>query len=172
VIDIDGFRFNIGIIVANNNNRLLWARRIRQNGWQFPQGGLQDNETPEQALFRELYEELGLLEADVKILSCTRDWLYYRLPDNLIRRNALPLCIGQKQKWYMLRLVTDETHVQLDHTDSPEFDSWRWVTYWYPLRQAIFFKRAVYRSALQELAPALFNNNQSRKVVGIEESRD
>lgn len=172
MIDIDGFRFNIGIIVANNNNRLLWARRIGQHGWQFPQGGLQDNETPEQALFRELYEELGLREADVKILSCTRNWLPYRLPDNLIRRNTLPLCIGQKQKWYLLRLLTDETHVHLDETDSPEFDSWRWVTYWYPLRQAIFFKRAVYRSALQELAPALFNNNNSHRKVDDGRTRD
>lgn len=158
MIDIDGFRFNIGIIVANDNNRLLWARRIGQNGWQFPQGGLQDNETPEQALYRELFEELGLREEDVKILGCTRDWLHYRLPDKLIRRNTLPLCIGQKQKWYLLRLVGDEEHVHLDHTDAPEFDLYRWVTYWYPLRQAVFFKRAVYRSALQELAPALFNN--------------
>jgi len=106
VIDPDGFRPNVGIILTNDAGQVLWARRINQNAWQFPQGGINSNETPEQALYRELNEEVGLEQQDVKILACTRGWLRYRLPQRLVRTHSQPLCIGQKQKWFLLRLVS------------------------------------------------------------------
>jgi putative (di)nucleoside polyphosphate hydrolase len=155
VLDEQGFRPNVGIIVANDEGDVLWARRLRQNAWQFPQGGIMPDETPEDALYRELYEELGLTPEDVKMIGCTRGWLHYRLPERLMRRHVQPLCIGQKQKWFLLRLIGSEDHVCFDRTDSPEFDRWRWVHYWYPLKQVIAFKRHVYRRALEELAPLL-----------------
>src|SRR5690606_15101261 len=83
VIDSDGFRPNVGIILTNGLGQVLWARRIGQEAWQFPQGGIQRNESPEQALFRELHEEVGLMPEDVEILACTRGWLRYRLPQRL-----------------------------------------------------------------------------------------
>lgn len=155
MIDDEGFRSNVGIIVTNGEGQVLWAKRRRQNAWQFPQGGMLPEEDPEQTLYRELYEELGLEVSDVQLMACTRGWLQYRLPEHLLRRHIQPLCIGQKQKWFMLRLLGDEERVQLDRTDSPEFDRWRWVHYWYPLRQVIAFKRHVYRRALEELAPVV-----------------
>jgi putative (di)nucleoside polyphosphate hydrolase len=155
MLDEQGFRPNVGIIVANDVGDVLWARRLRQNAWQFPQGGIMPDETPEQALYRELYEELGLTQEDVEIMGCTSGWLYYRLPERLMRHHVKPLCIGQKQKWFLLRLVGNEDRVCFDRTDSPEFDRWRWVHYWYPLKQVIAFKRHVYRRALEELAPLL-----------------
>ena len=72
-----------------------------------------------------------------------------------MRHHVKPLCIGQKQKWFLLRLVGSEDQVCFDRTNSPEFDRWRWVHYWYPLKQVIAFKRHVYRRALEELAPLL-----------------
>lgn len=158
MIDAEGFRSNIGIIVVNDNSHLLWARRIGQNAWQFPQGGMQLNETPEEALYRELYEELGLKSNDVNILGSTRDWLKYRLPENYMRHDTFPLCIGQKQKWFLLKLVSDHSAICLDRAGIPEFDAWRWVTYWYPVKRAIFFKRHVYKNALQEFVPLVFDN--------------
>jgi putative (di)nucleoside polyphosphate hydrolase len=155
VIDSDGFRPNVGIILANDVGQVLWARRINQDAWQFPQGGINPRETPEEALFRELNEEVGLEQQDVKILACTRGWLRYRLPQRLVRTNSQPLCIGQKQKWFLLRLQSDENKVRMDLTGKPEFDGWRWVSYWYPLGQVVTFKREVYRRALKELAPRL-----------------
>lgn len=155
MIDMDGFRPNVGIILANNKGQVLWARRLNRNGWQFPQGGIQTDETTEQALFRELYEEIGLRQEDVQILACTKGWLRYRLPQRLIRKTSHPVCIGQKQKWFLLRLVADEQQICVNACNKPEFDDWRWVSYWYPLGQVIPFKREVYRRALKELAPQL-----------------
>lgn len=155
MIDPDGYRPNVGIILVNQENRVFWARRIGQQAWQFPQGGIQSTETPEEGLYRELYEELGLESSDVEIIGCTRGWLRYRLPKQLIRYYSQPICIGQKQKWFMLRLVGSEQKIRLNLSPSPEFDSWRWVNYWYPIKQVIAFKRNVYRKALQELAPLL-----------------
>ncbi len=155
MIDSNGFRLNVGIILVGPHNRLFFARRAGQDAWQFPQGGIHKNETIKQALFRELYEEVGLSPDDVEIVACTRRWLKYRLPAKFIRREIQPVCIGQKQKWFMLRLLADENNVQLDCTDAPEFDKWRWVSYWDPLKEVIDFKKAVYRSALLEFAPLL-----------------
>jgi len=161
MIDADGFRLNVGIILSNREGKVFWAKRVGQNAWQFPQGGILEHETPEQALFRELTEETGLCPKDVRIIGCTRRWLRYRLPQHLIRHNRQPLCIGQKQLWYILRLESDESLVRLDCTESPEFDNWRWVNYWYPLQEVVFFKRHVYAKALQELAPLLFRQRHA-----------
>lgn len=156
MIDSEGFRANVGIILTNDEGSVFWGRRIGQNAWQFPQGGIRHHETPEQALFRELAEEVGLLPEHVELVGSTTRWLRYHLPRRLIRRNRKPVCIGQKQLWFMLRLVGDESDVRLDASDRPEFDDWRWVDYWKPVREVVFFKRRVYQRALQELAPLAF----------------
>ena len=156
MIDSDGFRANVGIIVANDHGQLLWARRVGgRDAWQFPQGGINRGESPRDALYRELEEEIGLTAESVDIVATTRGWLRYRLPKRFIRKGQNPVCIGQKQKWFLLRLLADDSAVRLDRNDTPEFDHWRWVSYWYPLDQVIAFKREVYRRAMKELAPPL-----------------
>ena len=156
MIDTEGYRANVGIILSQDDGRVFWARRIGQDAWQFPQGGIQEGESHEQALYRELEEEVGLQTRDVEVISYTRGWLKYHLPKHLIRHDSLPLCIGQKQVWYMLRLLGEESDLQLNGTDTPEFDHWRWVDYWLPLREVVSFKRKVYEQALVELRPLLF----------------
>ncbi len=166
MIDSDGYRPNVGIILTNQAGRLLWARRIRQDAWQFPQGGIRAQETPKQAMFRELQEEIGLEPHHVDVLGSTRGWLRYRLPERFVRRHQKPVCVGQKQVWFMLRLVGEERFVRLDLSDNPEFDNWRWVDYWHPLREVVSFKRTVYKKALNELAPLIFSNGKlSRSIV-------
>ena len=157
IIDKQGYRLNIGIIVVNQHKQVLWAQRYGQQAWQFPQGGVQQGEQLNEALYRELKEELGLNPQDVVIESFTPGFLKYRLPAKLIRQDNKPLCIGQKQKWYLLRLVADDKDVNLACSASPEFDNWAWVPYWYPLRFVIAFKREVYRKALKYFAPIVFN---------------
>jgi putative (di)nucleoside polyphosphate hydrolase len=155
-IDADGFRANVGIVLIRADRRVFLGGRTGGRGWQFPQGGVLRHERPEAALYRELREEIGLDAADVELVATTRSWLRYRLPRQYLRRNAVPLCIGQKQRWFLLRLLTDEARVRFDATDRPEFESGRWVDYWAPVREVIYFKRAVYARALDELGQRAF----------------
>jgi len=106
-------------------------------------------------MYRELREETGLVPEDVQLLGCTREWLKYRLPKRFVRKNQQPVCVGQKQIWYMLRMTGKETAFNLSAGPKPEFDNWRWVDYWEPSKEVIFFKRKVYKRALTELEPLL-----------------
>jgi putative (di)nucleoside polyphosphate hydrolase len=89
-------------------------------------------------------------------MGSTRGWLRYRLPSRYIRRHSLPVCVGQKQRWFLLQLTASESRFRFDTTSHPEFDRWRWVDYWQPVREVIYFKRRVYRRALQELGRFAF----------------
>lgn len=155
-IDPDGFRANVGIILSNDEGKLLLAGRVGSKGWQFPQGGMLKGESPEEAMYRELHEEVGLQKSDVEVLGSTSDWLRYRLPQKFQRRGSKPLCIGQKQRWFILRLVGSEERLRMDRSDTPEFDRWRWVEFWKPVNEVIYFKRRVYARALHELGPHLY----------------
>lgn len=155
-IDSEGFRANVGIILVNDAGKLFLAGRVGNRGWQFPQGGMQPGEDAEAAMYRELHEEVGLTARDVEILGATDDWLRYRLPDRFVRRGSTPLCIGQKQRWFLLRMVGPDDRVRLDAADTPEFDRWRWVDFWKPVNEVIYFKRRVYARALYELGPLVY----------------
>ena len=156
VIDNEGFRPNVGIVICNDSDEVLWGRRVNgRDSWQFPQGGVHREESPEEAMYRELHEEVGLPPEAVKIIGRTSGWLRYRLPKKFIRRNESPVCVGQKQVWFLLRLQAPEASICLDAHDDPEFDDWRWVSYWYPVHAVVDFKRDVYRQALGQLAPRL-----------------
>ncbi len=153
MIDSEGFRLNVGIVLINSKKKLFWGKRVGMNAWQFPQGGIHSNEEPEEALFRELQEEIGLTKEDVKILGCTQGWLKYRLPKRFIRSYSTPICIGQKQKYFLLHLTTHDARLNLNYLETPEFEAWRWVNYWHPITEVVAFKKEVYKKALQELAP-------------------
>jgi putative (di)nucleoside polyphosphate hydrolase len=155
MIDTEGYRANVGIIICNKSGQVFWARRYGQHSWQFPQGGIDQGETAEQAMYRELTEEVGLTQKDVKIEAVSRTWLRYKLPKRLVRKGTEPVCIGQKQKWFLLSLTCHEKDINLAHTGHPEFDDWRWVSYWYPIRNVVSFKRDVYRRAMKEFVPAV-----------------
>ena len=153
MIDAQGYRPNVGIVIANDEGRLLWARRVGgHDSWQFPQGGINEGEDAESALYRELEEEVGLQPDAVELIASTRGWLRYRLPKRYQRKGQKPLCIGQKQKWFLLKMTAPDDAVELASNPKPEFDSWQWVSYWYPLDQVVYFKREVYRRALKELS--------------------
>ena len=167
-IDAEGFRANVGIIVFRDSGEVLWARCTRNRGWQFPQGGIDIGETAEEALYRELHEEVGLGVGDVQLIGRTGGWLRYRLPHRYQRQRSTPRCIGQKQVWFLLRLTAAETAIRLDAVDHPEFDHWRWVSWWHPLSDIIFFKRRVYELALTELAQFAFPEGAPRRQPGRE----
>ena len=152
MLDRDGFRPNVGIILLNQRNQVFWGKRIRTHSWQFPQGGIDRGETPEQAMFRELHEEVGLRPEHVRIVARTRDWLRYEVPERFIRRDARSYYRGQKQIWFLLQLTGHDWDLNLRATNHPEFDAWRWNDYWVPLDVVVEFKRGVYEMALTELS--------------------
>ena len=168
MIDREGYRPNVGIILTNAKNQVFWGKRIRQDAWQFPQGGIQHGETPEQAMYRELHEEVGLQSCHVQILGRTRDWMRYEVPQSWVKRESRGNYKGQKQIWFLLRLVGRDCDVSLRATGHPEFDAWRWNDYWVELDSVIEFKREVYRMALRELVRFLpsLNNGAHRESVG------
>lgn len=141
MIDFDGYRPNVGIVICNSKGQVLWAKRYGQNSWQFPQGGINDNESAEQAMYRELFEEVGLSPKDVKILYISKHWLRYKLPKRLLRYDSKPVCIGQKQRWFLLQLVSDEKNINMQSSKSPEFDGWRWVSFWYLSAKSCLLKK-------------------------------
>ncbi len=155
MIDNDGYRANVGIVLCNQQSQVMWARRLGQDAWQFPQGGISPGESANDAMYRELWEETGLKQDAVKVLSATNSWLRYKLPKRLVRKNSSPRCIGQKQMWFLLELVADEQAFDLGVSGKPEFDHWKWVDYWHPVENVVYFKRRVYQCALAQLESGL-----------------
>ena len=155
MIDEEGYRANVGIVLTNHAGKVFWARRTWRDGWQFPQGGVDEGESPLEAMYRELQEETGLRPEHVQVLGCTPDWLRYRLPSKHVRKANRPYCVGQKQIWFLLRLTGSERYMDLACNEKPEFDCWSWVDYWYPLDHVVPFKREVYQQALMMLSAFL-----------------
>ncbi|MEF9965761.1 MAG: RNA pyrophosphohydrolase [Comamonas sp.] len=165
MLDRDGFRPNVGIILLNQRNQVFWGKRIRTHSWQFPQGGIDRGETPEQAMFRELHEEVGLRPEHVRIVARTRDWLRYEVPERFIRRDARGYYRGQKQIWFLLQLTGHDWDLNLRATNHPEFDAWRWNDYWVPLDVVVEFKRGVYEMALTELSRYVPRNDPRNRYL-------
>jgi len=156
-IDAAGYRANVGIVIMNAERQVFVGGRARARAWQFPQGGIRRGERAEEALYRELAEEVGLQPGQVEEIGRTRGWLRYRLPSQFIRRDSIPLCIGQKQRWFLLRLAVGDSALRFDSTEQrPEFDRWRWAEWWDAVREVIYFKRRVYARALHELGAYAF----------------
>jgi len=170
MLDREGYRPNVGIVLLNSRNEVFWGKRVGQHSWQFPQGGIQHGESPEQAMYRELQEEVGLLPEHVQIIGRTRDWLRYDVPEEYLRRqNATRVhraaYRGQKQIWFLLRLVGLDSDIQLRASEHPEFDAWRWVPFWIQLDAVIDFKREVYQLALSELARFLSRGMRMQQLA-------
>lgn len=161
MIDRDGYRPNVGIVLCNARGEVFWGKRVKQDAWQFPQGGIKSGETPEQAMYRELEEEVGLLPQHVQIVARTREWLRYDVPKSWVRREWRNTYRGQKQIWYLLRLVGRDCDVRLRASSHPEFDAWRWHDYWSPAAEVVAFKQEVYRLALGELERHLIHLKRS-----------
>lgn len=170
MLDRKGYRPNVGIVLLNSRNEVFWGKRVGQRSWQFPQGGIQHGESPEQAMYRELHEEVGLLPEHVQIIGRTRDWLRYDVPEEYLRRQNSARVHraayrGQKQIWFLLRLVGLDSDIQLRASEHPEFDAWRWVPFWIQLDAVIGFKREVYQLALSELARYLSRGMRMQQLA-------
>ena len=144
-----GYRLNVAMIVLNKHNKVLFCKRRNTQNWQFPQGGVDENENIESAMFRELNEEVGLEKDNVEIKAVSQNFIYYDIPKNIRSRVLGGKFKGQAQKYFLLKLISGDVDLNIENT--PEFDKYNWVPFWYPLNQVVDFKKEAYRSALIEL---------------------
>ena len=151
MIDEDGYRPNVASVIINKDNKILWAKRVNEDNWQFPQGGIQKGETPEQAMYREVYEEVGLSKNSFEILGRSSDWLRYDVPEKFVKTYWQGRYRGQKQIWFLLKFIGSDDLINLNLHDSPVFDDWKWEYFWFPLKDVVDFKKDVYSTALNEL---------------------
>lgn len=159
MIDEDGYRPNVASVIINKDNKILWAKRVDEDNWQFPQGGIQKGETPEQAMYREVYEEVGLKKNSFEIMGRSADWLKYDVPEKFVKTYWQGRYKGQKQIWFLLKFIGSDDLINLNLHEPPEFDDWKWENFWHPLQDVVDFKKEVYSAALNELWQFVENKN-------------
>ena len=147
----EGYRPNVAMVVINSMNKVLICRRKNTRTWQFPQGGIDNGEDIEKAMFRELSEEVGLSKADVSLVGESEGTITYDIPKTIRSKVLGGKFKGQEQKWFLLKLKKDNSEIKLDNETFPEFDKYEWVSFWQPLNRIVDFKREAYREALSEL---------------------
>lgn len=153
------YRRNVGAMLFNDRGQILIGRRTDMPGaggpledgvWQCPQGGIDDGETPEQAVLRELHEEIGTDRAT--ILAAHPDWLTYDLPPALIGKALGGRYRGQTQKWFALRFTGTDADISLDAQQPAEFDAWQWVDLATLPTRNVGFKRDIYVTLARDFA--------------------
>ena len=147
----EGYRPNVAMVVLNSKNKVLICRRTNTKTWQFPQGGVDNNENLEKAMYRELLEEVGLRKDDVQYIGESDDTIIYDIPKTIRSKVLGGKFKGQEQKWFLLRIKNDDHEIRLDYETFPEFDTFEWVSFWQPIDRIVDFKREAYRKALSEL---------------------
>ena len=143
------YRPNVGAVLFNRGGQVFVARRADfpnaegpAGGWQLPQGGIDEDEDPRQAVLRELTEEIGTGRA--RIIGEHPDWLRYDLPAPLIGVALGGRYRGQRQRWFALRFTGRDADIRLDLDPHPEFDAWRWAELGDLPELAVGFKRPIY----------------------------
>jgi len=150
------YRPNVGIIIFNKEDKLLWCKRKDGSGWQFPQGGIDHGESPIEAILRETYEEVGLRENKIRIIKENERWINYDVPKHKIPKYFSlqnRKFKGQTQKWFLAKFMGVDKDINLNLHNQVEFTDWTWSTYWHPIRAGVEFKRGAYRKALCDLLP-------------------
>lgn len=149
------YRPGVGIILLNEINHVFVAQRADKqfDAWQMPQGGIDGDEIPHQAVWRELMEEVGTDKAE--IIAESRDWFYYDLPEELQKKLWGGKYRGQRQKWFVMRFTGQDSDIDLNAHDHPEFTNWKWANPAQLLDLIVPFKRDVYRDVLAEFGAYL-----------------
>ena len=151
------YRLNVGLIIVNNYGKVLICKRKNSNQWQFPQGGIDEGESPIEAAKREIFEEVGIKPSKIKVLGKIKDWVKYEIPKELAKKSFKKKgLVGQKQKWFIFK-IKSEACISFVNDPDNEFDDFAWVSYWRPIALIVSFKKEVYRNVLAELLPIYFN---------------
>ena len=148
------YRQSIGFMMIDSRKRVFLGKRCWPKDspyrFQMPQGGIEEGETPEQALWREMYEEIGLSQKTVQIIAESKEWLTYELPKRM--RTTID---GNRQKWFLLYFSGKAEDFVFNNQRHPEFCGVRWVQPKKVPYLVIPFKRRVYRQVLNEFKPLI-----------------
>jgi putative (di)nucleoside polyphosphate hydrolase len=149
------YRPCVGVMLINRDGLVFVGRRIDQTveGWQMPQGGIDDGETPVQAGLRELEEEIGTNKAEP--LREMKEWLAYDLPQHLLGVALHGRYRGQKQKWIAMRFAGTDGDIDIK-TEHPEFAQWKWLAMEALPRLIVPFKRDTYEKVIAEFQDLAF----------------
>ena len=147
---IKKYRKCVGMMILNQNNEILIGRRIDQPSgyWQMPQGGIDENEVPQEAVWREMMEEIGTNNAE--LIYESSQWLNYEIPAETLE--TLPwgnTYIGQTQKWFVFQFTGKDNDINVE-TENPEFSDWKWSSHNTLTDNAVPFKRNLYKKILEE----------------------
>lgn len=143
------YRPGVGIVLINRQGSVFVAERLDNPGaWQMPQGGIDEGEAPEIAVFREMEEEIGTRNA--RIIATLDDWIYYDIPEKTAARLWQGKYKGQRQKWIALEFLGEDHDIDLEAFEHPEFSRWKWVPIIQLLDYVVPFKRAVYEHVMKE----------------------
>ena len=145
------YRSNVGIMLINDEGHVFVGQRLdnNQNAWQMPQGGIDCDEDPQSAAYRELLEETGIEQENVKFLAKSSKWLLYDLPEDLIPKLWDGKYRGQKQRWFLFKFLGTNRDINI-FTEHPEFSNWKWMPKENLLEEIVPFKKSVYESVLRE----------------------
>ena len=145
------YRSNVGIMLINDEGHVFVGQRLdnNQNAWQMPQGGIDCDEDPQSAAYRELLEETGIEQENVRFLAKSSKWLVYDLPEDLIPKLWDGKYRGQKQKWFLFKFLGTNRDINIS-TEHPEFSNWKWMPKENLLEEIVPFKKSVYESVLRE----------------------
>ena len=146
----DKYRKCVGMMMLNSNKEILVGRRLDHPSgyWQMPQGGIDDNENPEEAVWREMLEEIGTNKAE--LIKISNQWINYDIPSETLK--TLPwgdIYIGQTQKWFAFLFLGEDNDINVG-TDNPEFSEWKWTRMDSIVDSIVPFKRDVYAKILEE----------------------
>lgn len=150
------YRSGVGIMLINDRKEIFVGKRIDNNSdaWQMPQGGLDVGESEDDAMFRELREETGISENNIRVLKKSQGHHYYNLPYKLQKKFWGGKYLGQKQRWYLVEFSGDEAAINIA-TDHPEFSDWKWISGEKIINAIVGFKRELYAEVLGEFAEYL-----------------
>ena len=144
------YRKCVGMMILNTHKEILVGRRLDHPSgyWQMPQGGIDDNENPKEAVWREMLEEIGTNKAE--LIKVSNQWINYDIPSETLK--TLPWgdkYIGQTQKWFAFLFLGEDNDINVG-TDNPEFSEWNWTRMNSIVDSIVPFKREVYAKILEE----------------------